>query len=73
MTHCVIKVPSSAALVVASSLASRRGFLVGRLLASLRLVLFFGLFWFYLESKDSEKLAVLFVSTLRLLLSQTRS
>lgn len=59
MTHYVVKILLTTALVVAISEASKRSSLVGGLLASLPLVSFVAMFWVYLETKDPGKVAAL--------------
>lgn len=68
MSHYVIKILLTTALVVAISEASKRSSFVGGLLASLPLTSFIAMFWVYQESKDSGKVAALSVSIFWLVL-----
>jgi len=68
MTHYVIKILLTTALVVAISEASKRSSLVGGLLASLPVVSFIAMFWIHAESKDPSKVAALSVSIFWLVL-----
>ena len=68
MTHYIVKILLTTALVVAISEASKRSSLVGGLLASLPLVSFIAMFWVYRESKDPAKVAALSTSIFWLVL-----
>jgi hypothetical protein len=68
MTHYIIKVLLTTALVVAISEASKRSSFVGGLLASVPMVSFIAMFWVYLETKDSGKVASLSTSIFWLVL-----
>lgn len=59
MTQYIVKILVTTALVVAIAEVSKRSSLVGGLLASLPLVSFLALFWLYLDTKDTGKVAAL--------------
>ncbi len=59
MTQYILKILVTTVLVVAIAEVSKRSSLVGGLLASLPLVSFLALFWLYLDTKDTGKVAAL--------------
>jgi hypothetical protein len=62
MTQYIIKVAISAALIVAVAEISKRSTFIGALLASLPVISVMGMLWFYLDTKDTEKVARLSMS-----------
>lgn len=57
MTQYIIKVAISAAVIVAVAEISKRSTFIGALLASLPLVSLLGMFFLYVDTKDTEKVA----------------
>ena len=64
----LIKIAVTVALVVAISEVSKRSTLAGGLLASLPLTSVLALTWFYIETRDPEKVAALSISILWLVI-----
>lgn len=59
MTYYLIKLFSSAILVVAISELAKRGSWFGALLASLPIVSLLAMVWLYLDTRDTQKIAQL--------------
>ena len=68
MTHYIIKLAISAAVIVVVSEISKRSSFVGGLFASLPLTSFLALLWLYHDTKDVAKVAALSTSILWLVI-----
>jgi hypothetical protein len=68
MTQYIVKIVVTAALVIAITEVSKRSSLLGGLLASLPLTSMLALVWFYIDTKDTGKVAALTTSIFWLVL-----
>ncbi|MEI6697301.1 MAG: DUF3147 family protein [Bacteroidota bacterium] len=59
MWYYIVKLLSTAFIVVAISEISKRSSLVGSILASIPLISFLAFIWMYIETKDISKIAAL--------------